>query len=127
MINRSDVEAARARIAGRVRHTPLSEVDPGTFAGPTWLKLEYLQHTGTFKARGAFNRLLSAAEQGILDPTVGVVVASGGNAGLANAFAAGALGVPATVFVPTSAPSVKIEKLRGYGATPSSSRSGVVA
>ena len=117
MINRGDVEAARARIAGRVRHTPLSEVDPGTFAGPTWLKLEYLQHTGTFKARGAFNRLLSAAEQGILDPTVGVVVASGGNAGLANAYAAGALGVPATVFVPTSAPSVKIEKLRGYGAT----------
>ena len=117
MITRSDVEAARTRIRGRVRPTPVAEVDPGTFAGPTWLKLEHLQHTGTFKARGAFNRLLSSAEQGNLDPTVGVVVASGGNAGLANAFAARALGVPATVFVPTTAPSVKVEKLRSYGAT----------
>jgi threonine dehydratase len=116
MIERSDVEAARVRISGRVRRTPLAEVDRGTFAGPTWLKLEYLQHTGTFKPRGAFNRILSAAEQGILDPAVGIVVASGGNAGLANAFAARALGVAATVFVPTAAPSVKVEKLRSFGA-----------
>jgi threonine dehydratase len=116
MIKRSDVDAARVRITGRVRHTPLAEVDPGTFGGDIWLKLEYLQHTGTFKARGAFNRILSAAEQGILNPLVGVVVASGGNAGLANAFAARALGVPATVFVPTTAPLFKLEKLRSYGA-----------
>jgi threonine dehydratase len=116
MITRTDVEVARARIAGRVRRTPLLGLDPETFAGPTWFKLEFLQHTGTFKARGAFNRILAAAEQGTLDPAVGVVVASGGNAGLANAYAARALGVPATVFVPTTAPAVKVEKLRRYGA-----------
>ena len=116
MIRHSDVEAARVRISGRVRRTPLSPVDRDAFAGPTWLKLEYLQHTGTFKARGAFNRILSASEQGHLDPAVGIVVASGGNAGLANAYAARALGVPATVFVPTTAPPVKVEKLRRYGA-----------
>jgi threonine dehydratase len=116
MITRSDVEGARARIAGRVRRTPLAELDRDAFAGPTWFKLELLQHTGTFKARGAFNRILSAAEQGTLDPEIGVVVASGGNAGLANAYAARALGVPATVFVPTAAPTVKVEKLRRYGA-----------
>lgn len=116
MITRKDVEAARVRISGRVRRTSLSPVDGAAFAGPTWLKLEFLQHTGTFKARGAFNRILSAAEQGTLDTAVGIVVASGGNAGLANAYAARGLGVPATVFVPTTAPPVKVERLRGYGA-----------
>lgn len=117
MITRSDVDVAAARIAGRVRRTPLAEVEPGTFPGPTWLKCEYMQHTGSFKARGAFNRILAAAELGELDPAVGVVVASGGNAGLANAYAAATLGVPATVFVPVTAPQVKVAKLRGYGAT----------
>jgi threonine dehydratase len=116
MITRRDVEDARARIAGRVRRTPVAELDRDGFAGPTWFKLELLQHTGTFKARGAFNRILSAAEANTLDPAVGVVVASGGNAGLANAYAARVLGVPATVFVPTTAPAVKVERLRGYGA-----------
>jgi threonine dehydratase len=87
-----------------------------TFGGTGWFKLEYLQHTGTFKARGAFNRIISASEDGSLDTRVGVVVASGGNAGLANAFAARALGVPATVFVPETAPTVKVEKLRTLGA-----------
>lgn len=115
MITRTDVEAARERIAGRVRRTPLLAMDD-SFGGTGWFKLEYLQHTGTFKARGAFNRILSAAEDGSLDAKVGIVVASGGNAGLANAFAAAALGVPATVFVPENAPAVKVEKLRTYGA-----------
>src|ERR687889_285626 len=114
MITRRDVEDAGARIAGRVRRTPIAELDDGAFAGPTWFKLELLQHTGTFKARGAFNRILSAVEAGTLDPAVGVVVASGGNAGLANAYAARVLGVPATVFVPITAPAVKVERLRGY-------------
>jgi len=116
MITRSDVDAAAARIAGWVRRTPVAEVDPGTYAGPAWLKLELLQHTGTFKARGAFNRILTARERGDLDPAVGVVVASGGNAGLANAYAARKLGVPATVFVPTIAAAVKVDRLRAYGA-----------
>jgi threonine dehydratase len=113
VITRDDVDAAAARIAGRVRVTPVVEVG----AGAVWFKLELLQHTGTFKARGAFNRVLSARESGELDPAVGIVVASGGNAGLANAYAAAAVGVPATVFVPTTAPAVKVARLRAYGAT----------
>lgn len=115
MITRNDVEQARQRIAGRVRRTPLASV-AGSLGGQAWFKLEYLQHTGSFKARGAFNRILGAAEDGILDPAVGVVVASGGNAGLANAFAARGLGVPAAVFVPETAPRVKVDRLRAYGA-----------
>jgi threonine dehydratase len=113
VITRADVDAAAARIAGRVRVTPVVEVGPGA----TWFKLELLQHTGTFKARGAFNRVLSAQETGELDARVGIVVASGGNAGLANAYAAAAVGVPAAVFVPTTAPAVKVARLRAYGAT----------
>ena len=115
MISRADVDSARGRIAGRVRRTPMLAVG-AAFGGDGWLKLEYLQHTGTFKARGAFNRILSASEDGTLDPTVGVVVASGGNAGLANAYAARELGVPATVFVPENAPAVKVARLHTYGA-----------
>jgi threonine dehydratase len=116
VITRDDVEAARARIADRVRHTPLAAVDARAFPGPAWLKLEFLQHTGTFKARGAFNRILAAQESGTLDPRVGVVAASGGNAGLAHAYAAARLGVPATVFVPANAPAMKVARLRGLGA-----------
>lgn len=112
MITRDDVETARERITGRVRRTPLLARDDA----PDWFKLELLQHTGSFKARGAFNRILAASEAGELDPAVGIVVASGGNAGLANAYAARALGVPATVFVPETAPAVKVERLRAYGA-----------
>lgn len=115
MITRSDVEAARRRVGGRVVRTPLLELDPQLGRGG-WFKLEHLQHTGTFKARGALNRQLAAAEAGGLDPAVGIVVASGGNAGLAHAYAARALGVPATVFVPQSAPVVKVQGLRRHGA-----------
>lgn len=82
-----------------------------------WLKCEFLQHTGVFKARGAFNRMLAARERGELTVALGVVAASGGNAGLANAYAAAVLGVPATVFVPLGAPPVKVARLRDYGAT----------
>lgn len=115
VINRSDVLQAESRISGYVRRTPL--LRGGTAAAPLWFKCEFLQHTGVFKARGAFNRLLAARERGELDPNVGVVAASGGNAGLANAYAAAALGVPATVFVPENAPRVKVERLLGYNAT----------
>jgi threonine dehydratase len=112
MIDRRDVEVAARRIAGRVRRTPVLEVEAGAFGpGRFWLKLEYLQHTGSFKARGATNRLLAARESGELGP-VGVVAASGGNAGLAVAHAAAALGVPAEVFVPRNAPPVKVARLR---------------
>ncbi|GAA3710302.1 threonine/serine dehydratase [Terrabacter ginsenosidimutans] len=116
VIERADVLEARDRISGHVRSTPV--IDAGDELGPgrVLLKLELLQHTGSFKARGAFNRLLHARELGTLDPSLGIVVASGGNAGLANAYAAAQLGVPATVFVPETAPAVKVARLEGYGA-----------
>jgi threonine dehydratase len=117
MTTTADVHAAAARIAGHIRVTPVTEADPGTFppAGRVWLKLEQLQHTGTFKARGALNRILSAAEQGMI-PAAGVVAASGGNAGIAVAYAAARQNVPARVYVPLAVPEVKVARLREYGA-----------
>jgi threonine dehydratase len=115
MVTREQVEEAYTRTAAWVRHTPMAASgNEGTY--PLWFKCEYMQHTGSFKARGAFNRLLTARENGELNPEVGVVVASGGNAGLANAYAAAKLGVPATVFVPESAPANKVHKLYAIGA-----------
>ncbi len=117
MTTSADVHAAAARIAGHIRVTPVAEADPGTFppAGRVWLKLEQFQHTGTFKARGAFNRILSAAEQGMI-PAAGVVAASGGNAGIAVAYAAARQNVPARVYVPQAVPEMKAALLREYGA-----------
>jgi threonine dehydratase len=80
-----------------------------------WLKCEFLQHCGVFKTRGAFNRQLAGLETGAIDAT-GIVVASGGNAGLAQAFSARELGIRATVFVPQTAPDVKVERIQAYGA-----------
>lgn len=114
MIQRDDVLAAEKRIRKHIRRTPL--LRGGSASAPLWLKCEFLQHTGVFKARGAFNRQLAALERGKLDPAVGVVAASGGNAGLANAYAAASLGVPATVFVPENAPRIKVERLLAYNA-----------
>ena len=116
MIQRSDVDEAIDRIRDHVRSTPLCPVDRELIRGHTVFKLEYLQHTGSFKPRGAFNRILRAREDGVLDPRTGVVVASGGNAGMANAYAAARLGVPATLFVPETAPAVKVARLERYGA-----------
>lgn len=117
MITRADVDQATLRIDGLVRRTPVLKLDAVHSPGDVWLKCEFLQHTGTFKARGAFNRVLGCQERGELNPEVGIVVASGGNAGLANAYAASTAGVPATVYVPLSAPAVKVAKLRKAGAT----------
>lgn len=111
-ITRDDVLAAARRIEGRVRRTPLMAP---TSQGEVWLKCEFLQHCGVFKTRGAFNRQLGAAETGELNGA-GIVVASGGNAGLAQAYAASQLGIRATVFVPESAPEVKVVRIRRYGA-----------
>jgi threonine dehydratase len=116
MITRADVDDAAQRTAGLIRLTPVLQGDPDAFPGEVWFKCEFMQHTGTFKARGALNRILASKERGELDPAVGVVVASGGNAGLANAYAAAQLGVPATVFVPAAAPAVKVKKLEAVGA-----------
>lgn len=117
-LNRDDIDAAAVRIAGRVRHTPVVPVEEGLLAptGRVWLKLEFLQHSGSFKARGAFNRILSAAEAGAV-PASGVITASGGNAGAAVAYAAGVLGLPAEVYVPVTAPAVKVAALHALGAT----------
>ena len=82
MIDRKSVAAAAARIGPNVRHTPVLQGDLGIGA-PVAMKLELLQHTGSFKPRGAFNRLLTAAL-----PAGGVVAASGGNHGAAVAYAA---------------------------------------
>ncbi|UER55011.1 serine/threonine dehydratase [Kineosporiaceae bacterium SCSIO 59966] len=114
---RADVEAARSRVGGTVRRTPVIRVEPAALGGapgaaPVALKLEMLQHTGSFKARGALNALLAAGEL----PAAGVVAASGGNHGLAVAWAAARLGAPATVFVPETAPDAKVAGLRALGA-----------
>ncbi|GIM97632.1 threonine dehydratase [Paractinoplanes toevensis] len=77
-----------------------------------WFKLELTQHAGSFKTRGMFNQILAAGPL----PDSGIVTASGGNAGLAAAYAAREVGVPAEVYVPESAPAVKVAKLRKYGA-----------
>ena len=110
---RADVLAAQDRIRGFVRRTPtLAASGPNEVS----LKLEFLQHCGVFKTRGAFNRQLAAREHGELDVSTGIVVASGGNAGLAHAYAARQLRVPATVFVPAAAPAVKVQRIAEYGA-----------
>ena len=118
MITRSDVAAAAVRVEGRIRRTPLLDVDPAPLApsARTWLKLELTQHTGSFKARGAFSHVLAARDAGRL-PDAGIVAASGGNAGLAFAYAASRTGVPAEVFIPETAPPVKVARLRALGAT----------
>lgn len=117
MITRADVDQSAARTSGLIRRTPLLEASASDGGGSVWFKCEFMQHTGTFKARGALNRILASKERGELKAEAGVVVASGGNAGLANAYAAARLGVPATVFVPESAPAVKVRKLEAIGAT----------
>lgn len=114
-----DVREAADRIRGWVRPVAVAQVEPGALGTPAgcsvWLALEHLQFTGSFKARGAQNFLTAHAEQGTL-PDAGVTIASGGNAGLACAWAARAQGVRATVFVPATAPEVKVRRLREYGA-----------
>ena len=106
MITRDDIAAAADRLAGHVRRTPVVELAPGL-----WLKLELLQHTGSFKPRGMFNRVLASDV-----PGAGLTVASGGNAGLAVAFVGRKLGHPVEVFVPGATPAVKVDRLRDYGA-----------
>ena len=113
MISRTDIAAAAARIARHVRHTPLLHVTGPELdlAFPVTLKLELLQHAGSFKPRGAFNRMLSADL-----PRAGVIAASGGNHGAAVAYAARALGATAEIFVPTLTPAMKGARIDGYGA-----------
>jgi threonine dehydratase len=110
---RADIEAAARRVTPHVRQTPVLHVDAGTFGvdQPLTVKLELLQVTGSFKPRGSFNRMLTA---GVGD--AGVVAASGGNFGLAVGYAARVLGHRAEIFVPSTSPAAKIERVRTTGA-----------
>jgi len=108
------IAAAARRIAPRIRRTPVVAVDGADFglAGTRLVfKLEFLQHAGSFKTRGAFNNLLSREV-----PAAGVVAASGGNHGCAVAYAAMKTARPATIFIPEVCSPAKIEQIRSYGA-----------
>lgn len=111
MIDQQDIDAARARIKGHVRRTPVMEAVLPQADRPVSFKLECLQRTGSFKARGAFNTLLSGVR-----PAAGVAAASGGNHGAAVACAAQSLGVAARIFVPVISAPVKIARIRAFGA-----------
>lgn len=109
---RDDIERAAHRLAPHIRYTPILELEDGAFDLDcrVILKLEYLQVSGSFKARGAFNLLLSRPV-----PEAGVAAASGGNFGLAIAYAARKLGHRATIFIPDSTAAAKTEALRRLG------------
>jgi threonine dehydratase len=117
MIDLGDIEAARVRIADRIRRTPVSPLallqSPLPVDQRVTLKLECLQVSGSFKARGAINRLLGTARQEVAR---GIVTASGGNHGLAVARTAFDAGVPATIFVPSGVAPEKVAKMRTWKA-----------
>lgn len=117
MISISDVEAARERIAGWVRHTPVMAADqmksPLPGGAKVTMKLELLQVTGSFKARGAMNRFFGAPRETVAK---GIVTASGGNHGLAVARTAYAAKVPATIYVPKTVSPAKVVKMRAWDA-----------
>jgi len=112
-VTRDDLRAAHERIRPYIRWTPVLNVQGGALGhdGPVSLKLEFLQHAGSFKPRGAFNTLLT---QPI--PKVGIAAASGGNHGAAVAYAAKQLGIPARIFVPEISSPAKVELIRRFGA-----------
>src|SRR5215203_1849979 len=114
VLSRERIAATEQVIRPHIRRTPILEVDGSDF-GLDFIKivfkLELFQHSGSFKARGAFTNLLTREV-----PPVGVVAASGGNHGAAVAFAAMKLGQPATIFVPTVASTAKLDRIRRYGA-----------
>ena len=114
MVSLRDVKEARERIEGVIKRTPLlrSEYLSSLCGGDVYLKLENLQLTGSFKIRGAFNKILLLAPE---DRRRGVVTASTGNHGLAVAMCANKLGVPAKIVVPVNASKVKIREIEKYG------------
>ena len=110
-VNRNCIAAAGERIRPWIRRTPVVDVTVPSIEEPVTLKLETLQHTGSFKARGAFSNLVGADI-----PDAGVAAASGGNHGAAVAYAAMRLGIRARIFVPTISTPAKVERIRSYGA-----------
>lgn len=111
MITREDITRAAHRIAPHVRRTPVIDMMVGGVALPVTLKLELLQHAGSFKSRGAFNTLLGASVG-----AAGVATASGGNHGAAVAYAARQLGQKAKIFVPEISSPAKVARIASYGA-----------
>jgi len=113
-LSRERIQATEQIIRPHIRRTPLLEVDGAEFGLDSIkivFKLELFQHSGSFKARGAFTNILTREV-----PAAGVVAASGGNHGAAVAFAAMKLRKPATIFVPSVASPTKLDRIRGYGA-----------
>jgi threonine dehydratase len=113
-ISRDGIAATYQSVKPYIRETPVIEAGGDDFGLGSFrvsFKLESLQHSGSFKARGAFTNLLANRL-----PQAGVVAASGGNHGVAVAYAAMKLGVKATIFVPSVASPAKIEQIRSYGA-----------
>lgn len=113
-VDRTAIAATYDLIAPHIRRTPVLRIessDAGTSMGALWLKLELMQHAGSFKTRGAFANLLMRQV-----PEVGVVAASGGNHGAAVAYAAMRRGVPAKIFVPSISSPAKIQRIKDYGA-----------
>ncbi|MGK8509031.1 serine/threonine dehydratase [Nocardia asiatica] len=112
-VERSDVRAARKRLAGQIRKTPVFHTSVASPSGPVpvTMKLEHLQHGGTFKVRGSLNALLESG-----GGTEHVVIASAGNAGIAAALAAARLGKACTVVVPETAPHTKVAAMWSHGA-----------
>ena len=114
MIGRADIEAAYQRISPYIRKTPVMQMDADALGlgYPVTFKMEHLQATGSFKLRGAFNNLLTSELS-----EAGVVATSGGNHGAGVAYAATALGIPSTIYVPAAiAAEVKLRRMRGFGA-----------
>jgi threonine dehydratase len=113
-LDRERVKAVYERIKPYLRVTPIVEVNGADFGLEPFsltLKLELLQHAGSFKTRGAFTHLLTRDV-----PAAGVVAASGGNHGAAVAYAAMRLGHAAKIFIPTVSPPAKVDRIRSYGA-----------
>ncbi len=117
-VSPADVTAAMQRIRAHVRETPVLVTRAGELGLPygVTLKLELLQHAGSFKSRGAFSRVLAAASAGEVGPA-GLIAASGGNHGAAVAFVARQLDYPAEIFVPSTSPVIKRDRIASYGAT----------
>lgn len=107
VVTPDDVDRAAERIGDRVRRTPTVD------HGPLVLKLELLQHAGSFKTRGAFNRVLGEASI----PEAGLIAASGGNHGAALAYVGRTLGIPTEIFMPSTSPDIKRRNIERFGAT----------
>jgi threonine dehydratase len=113
-IDRDRIAATERMIRPHIRRTPVIDIDPGDFGldlRQLSFKLEFLQHSGSFKPRGAFANLLLRQA-----PAAGVVAASGGNHGAAVAYAAMRLGIKAAIFVPRVTSPAKLDRIRSYGA-----------